>query len=123
MAKALTIKALENLKPTSRRREVPDGGVGGLYYVIQPSGKTSWAFRYRLAGRPRKLTLGADLDLKQARDKAREALCKIADGIDPGVEKKAARAAAMSHEDTVESVVAKFLTHHAKQKLKASTAK
>ena len=67
MAKPLTIKALENLKPADRRREVSDGGMPGLYFVIQPSGKQSWAYRYRFNGRPRKWTIGPcpAIDLKR----------------------------------------------------------
>ena len=96
MAKPLTIKALENLKPAGRRREVSDGGVPGLYFVIQPSGKQSWAYRYRFNGRPRKWTIGPcpAIDLKTARELAREALRKVAAGADPCTEKKAAKAAA-----------------------------
>jgi Arm DNA-binding domain len=80
MASALTVKALENLKPGAARREVPDGLLPGLYFVLQPTGKASWACRYRADGRPRKLTLGAypAIDLKKARELAREALGKIA---------------------------------------------
>ena len=53
MARDLTIKALENLKPGAARREVPDGHTRGLFYVLQPTGAASWAYRYRFAGRPR----------------------------------------------------------------------
>jgi Arm DNA-binding domain len=58
MGKALTVKFLENLKPGPTRREIPDGVVTGLYLILQVSGKMSWAVRYRVAGRPRKLTIG-----------------------------------------------------------------
>jgi hypothetical protein len=60
-SKPLTIKAIENFKPGASRREVPDGDVRGLYLQIFPSGKASWAFRYRFGGRTRKLTIGARL--------------------------------------------------------------
>src|SRR5580704_17554190 len=74
-SKPLTIKTIESLKPGASRREVPDGGVRGLYLQIFPSGKASWAFRYRFGGRPRKLTIGAspEIGLKDARDLARAA--------------------------------------------------
>ena len=55
MAKALTAKALENLKPGDARKEVPDGLIRGLFFVLQPTGKASWAVRYRSRGRTRKL--------------------------------------------------------------------
>ena len=126
MAKPLTIKALENLKPAGRRREVSDGGIPGLYFVIQPSGKQSWAYRYRFNGRPRKWTIGPcpAIDLKTARELAREALRKVAAGADPCTEKKAAKAAARIPVglDLIETVTSRFVAQHAKRKLKPATA-
>jgi hypothetical protein len=60
MAKALTAVAVEQVRPmpdAKHAREIPDGRMPGLYLVIYPSGKKGWAVRYRMAGRPRKLTL------------------------------------------------------------------
>ena len=108
MAKELTTIALEKLKPGPTRREIPDGRVGGLYFIVQPSGKRSWAYRYRLAGKPRKYTIGAypAIALKTARERAGKAKDKVAEGKDPGAEKKAARAAArVPANDIVEAVV------------------
>jgi integrase len=56
MVKRLTPNTIHNIKPGPVRREIPDGG--GLYLIVQPSGSKVWALRYRLAGRPMKLTLG-----------------------------------------------------------------
>jgi Arm DNA-binding domain len=126
MATALTVKSLENLKPGPARREVPDGLFPGLYFVLQPTGKASWACRYRAGGKPRKLTLGQypSIDLKKARELARAALSKVAGGADPGEEKKAIRAAAaIPANDLVEMVAARFVSHYAKRQLKAGTAK
>jgi integrase len=130
MAKPLTIKALENLKPTDHRREVSDGGMPGLYFVIQPSGKQSWAYRYRFNGRPRKWTIGScpAIDLKTARELAREALRKVAAGADPCTEKKAAKAAKAAARipvglDLIETVTSRFVAQHAKRKLKPATAR
>jgi integrase len=47
---------INSLKPGPVRREISDGD--GLYLILQPSGSMSWALRYRLGGRPQKLTLG-----------------------------------------------------------------
>ena len=78
MAKDLTKATLDNLRPGASRREVPDGHTRGLYIVLQTTGVASWAVRYRLAGRSRKLTLGPypEIDLKAARDMARKALAQ-----------------------------------------------
>jgi hypothetical protein len=117
-ASALTVKAIENFKPGASRREVPDGDVRGLYLQIFPSGKASWAFRYRFGGRTRKLTIGAspEIGLKDARDLARAAHLQIAGGEDPGAVKQAARtdAKALPARDIVEKVAAQFLARHVK---------
>ena len=54
----------------SKRLEIPDGTVTGLYLVVQSSGARSWAVRYRHHGRPTKLTLGPypRLGLGEARE-------------------------------------------------------
>jgi len=82
----VTVKTIENLKPGASRREVPDGEVRGLYLAVFPSGQVSWVFRYRFAGRPRKLTIGGspEIGLKDARDFARKAHLQVANKEDPG---------------------------------------
>lgn len=120
-SKILTAIALDKLKPGPARREVPDGLLPGLYFLVQPSGKKSWAVRYRFNGKPCKFTIGGypALDLKTARDLARAALAKIAAGINPGEEKKTAKAtAAIPANDLVEHVVARFVFHYCKRQLK-----
>ncbi len=118
----LTTVAIEKLLAPPKRREVPDGRISGLYLVHQPSGAKSWALRYRMAGTPRKLTLGPypAVDLATARRRALEALGALAGGIDPAQEKQASRAAVKAaHEaegDRVEKVVALFIERHAKAK-------
>lgn len=72
MARVLTAAAVEKVRPDPQKRiELPDGLLPGLYLVIQPSGKKSWAARYRAAGKTRKpdavLRGGADLMARLAR--------------------------------------------------------
>ena len=59
MTKALTVQADRERVQRQARQEIPDGLLVGLYLVVQPSGAKSFAVRYRHAGQPRKLTLGA----------------------------------------------------------------
>jgi len=64
MHKVLTDAAVKRAKPKLNKRgeltcsEIPDGGLPGLYLIVQPSGKKSWAVRYRHCGKPRKFTTG-----------------------------------------------------------------
>ena len=101
---------------------MPDGKIGGLYLVVQPSGAKSWAVRYRVDGIPKKLTIGAypAIDLATARKRAQEAVGDVAGGKDPAAIKRASRAAARAdleaQVDRVERVVELFIERHAKPK-------
>ena len=48
--------------PATGAARCPDPGCAGLYVVVQPSGKKSFAVRYRFDGRPHKLTLAGGLN-------------------------------------------------------------
>ena len=89
----LTPVAVERMRPTAKRREVPDNVVSGLYLIVQPSGAKSWAVRYRFDRRPCKLTLGRypAVDLSAARDHAKAAIEAVDKGTNPAGQKKAMR--------------------------------
>ena len=90
--KRLTALSVASIQPKDHRIEIPDGGARGLYLVVQPSGKKSFAVRYRHNGRPCKLTLGSGLSLAAARELAAKALHDLERGIDPGQTKKKEKA-------------------------------
>ena len=124
VAKELTAVAIEKMKPGDARQEIPDGRISGLYFIIQPSGKRSWAVRYRFGGVPVKLTLGAypAIELKRARELAGEAKDKVEEGQDPSAEKKARKAAtAVPASDTVDAAAERFLSQYVRRNLKPST--
>jgi integrase len=104
----LTALTVENLRPTDSRREIPDALLPGLYLIVQPSGKKSWAIRYRHHGQTRKHTLGSfpAIDLKAARGIGAEALRVVAENRDPAREKKRARA------DTIDALIVRFLDEY-----------
>ena len=117
-AKVLTVQSVDRHKPVSGQRlEIPDALLPGFYLIVQPSGFKSWAVRYRIAGRPRKHTIGPYplFDLVTARARAREALQLVALGQDPILVKKAtAEAAKVAAEDRVERVVTLYVDRHLK---------
>lgn len=137
MAKPLTIKTIEAIKPKATRQEIPDGGLPGLYLVVQPSGVMSWAIRYRHGNRPRKMTVGpthlfmtdtdndeeSKISLKKARDAARPYLRAVSEGKDPALEKKQAKAERSDHANLVTSVLDEFIERHVKEKNRESTAR
>jgi integrase len=103
----------------------------GLYLVVQPSGAKSFAVRYRYAGKPRKVTLGAfpALSLETARAIGAKALRAAAEGRDPAAEKQAAKSAARNAEaeairgqrDLYENVAREFIERHAMRSNRPST--
>ena len=124
----LTDLQIEKLPKPSARREIPDGRIGGLYLVVQPSGAKSWALRYRVAGAPKKFTIGSypTISLAAARKRAQKALAEVVDGVDPSAQKKAAREAqkaANSTADRVSVVVDSYVKEYLGKNAKPSWAK
>jgi integrase len=117
LTRPLTDITIANLKPRPVRYEVSDPGARGLRVVVQPSGRRSFAVRYRnAAGRARKLTLPAGITLPAARKLAADALLEVAQGRDPGTAKRDARWDAGARAgDTVERLAAQFIEKHAKR--------
>jgi integrase len=111
MAKKLTTKAIENLKPRDKRVEIPDGGTG-LYLISQPSGHCSWALRFRVDRRPIKMTLGQwpGMTLADARKAAADAQHELARGSNPAKAKVDVKVKAMeAAANTVASICAAYL--------------
>jgi integrase len=117
----LTAKSVEHIKPNATRREIPDDGCHSLYLVVQPSGKKSWAVRYRFRGRPTKLTLIGVTSLAAARKAATDALHELEQGNDPAAARKADKLEAMEAEaNTVANVCARYLALEGKKLRTAS---
>jgi integrase len=70
------------------------GGVSGLLLQVSKTGAKSWILRTMIGSKRRDIGLGGfpDVSLSNAREKARIAKDKIANGIDPIAERKALRA-------------------------------
>src|SRR5262249_49314287 len=120
---ALTDIAIQNLKPRAARYEKPDPGARGLRVVVQPTGRKSYAVRYRnAAGRARKLTLPAGITLAAARKLAADALLEVAQGRDPGSAKRDARRIAGARgDDTVERLAGQFIEQYVKRHTRPSS--
>lgn len=114
---ALTLKQYAaDAKNEGKRVEVGDAIVPGLWLVSQPTGAQSWAVRYRATdGTPRKLTLGSlsnVLDLKAARERARDELRGIADGNDPAKAKKIAKVQGVPADSTLAAHIETYRQKH-----------
>ena len=109
MAKVLTQISIEKFKAPNKRKEVPDAAFSGLYLILQPSGKKSFAYRYRYLGKTRKLTLGKFpiTSLADARDKAQKAQAQLEKGVDPSSDNKSLEA--------FDDAFKEFLSRHVSQ--------
>ncbi len=108
-SRRLTQAAVEKLLPQPARRDIYDADVPGLVLRITPTGTKSWSFTYRLRGQAKRLTLGAfpGVNLKLARDRAREARAALQRGGDPVQKKKDAEREAIAY--GFESCVSDFV--------------
>jgi integrase len=92
--KPLTATEVRNAKPTERPYKLWDGG--GVYLLVQPTGRKYWRFRCQHKGREKLFALGVypDISLAEAREARDNARRDLAKGVDPTQAKKAAKAAA-----------------------------
>lgn len=101
----LTDIVVRNAKPSKKTIRFYDSG--GLYLEVSPSGGKWWRIKYRFNGKENRLSLGTYPDvplagrkdkstgewISGARDKRDRIRQLLADGIDPGQHRKAAKAA------------------------------
>ena len=84
----LTDTACRNAKPGERDRKIADSG--GLYLLVRKSGVKVWNWKYRFAGKEKRLTIGRypDVKLGEARRRRDEARSELEEGLDPSTEKR-----------------------------------
>jgi integrase len=89
----ITDTAIRNAKTVDKPVKLYDGQ--GMFVLVTPAGGKWWRFRYRFDGKEKLLSLGTypDISLKDARERREAARKLIAQGIDPGAERKAEKAA------------------------------
>jgi integrase len=102
----LTRLEIVNAQPHSKPVKLFDGR--GLYLEIAPSGGRWWRFKYRFAGKEKRISLGVypDVGLKDARARLDASRRLVAAGIDPAAQRRAAKivAAMATFDNTFESV-------------------
>lgn len=89
----LTDIAVRSAKPAEKPIKLFDER--GLFLLISPAGGKWWRLKYRFGGKEKLLSLGTypDVGLKDARAKRDEARKLLADGVDPGENRKAQKIA------------------------------
>ena len=106
--------AARNAKPESKPKKLFDSG--GLFLLVQPTGGKLWRLKYRIDGKEKLLALGAypDVSLKDARKRRDEARNLLADGIDPGAQRKTEKAQRKAEAaNSFENVARAWLAHRA----------
>lgn len=88
----LTDTAIRNAKPGAKPAKLFDER--GLFMIVTPTGGKWWRFRYKFDNKEKLLSLGVypDVGLKDARQRRDDARKLLADGIDPGENRKAMKA-------------------------------
>jgi hypothetical protein len=109
----LTTKEVEHAKPGPKPYRLFDGL--GLYLEVAPNGGKYWRLKYRLLGKEKRLAFGRlpEMTLLEAREKRDQARKLIAQNIDPAIEKKDRRDAALANlATTFELVVREWHENH-----------
>ena len=90
----LTRAQIESTQPGPKPIRLFDGR--GLYLEIAPNGGRWWRFKYRYAGKEKRLSLGVypEVGLKEARQKLDDVRRQLSAGVDPGEQRRAAKAVA-----------------------------
>jgi integrase len=81
-----------NAKPKAKEYAIADGN--GLYLVVNVDGTKLWDFRYRFAGRRRKLAIKGGfptVGVKAAREEATRYRAMISEGLDPSEVRKSGK--------------------------------
>lgn len=89
---------------------------GGLYLEVTAAGGRYWRMKYRFGGKEKRLAFGVHptVGLKEARERRDAAKQSLDRSIDPGAQRKAAKAqAAFEAVDTFEAVTRDWLSHQA----------
>lgn len=119
---ALSDTALRNARPQPKQFKLYDDG--GLFVIVTPAGGKLWRLKYRLNGAEKQLSLCGypEVSLKAARLRRDEARSLIADGIDPGAEKKRKlAAAAIEAANTFKAIADEFVAKREQEGMAEAT--
>jgi hypothetical protein len=103
----LTRLQVENAKPQDKPVRLFDGR--GLYLEVATNGSRYWRFKYRFAGKEKRLSLGVypEVGIKEARDRREDARKLVQSRIDPAEQRKAEKLAVIEKtENTFEAIAA-----------------
>lgn len=90
---ALSDTTIRKAALPEKPKKMADGG--GLYLLLSPNGSKWWRLKYRFGGKEKLLSLGTypDTGLADAREKRDGARKLLAQGVDPGAQRRAEKVA------------------------------
>jgi integrase len=109
----LTATAIRKAKPREKPRKLYDSR--GLYLEIAPRGTKAWRFKYRFAGKEKRISMGIypEVSLKLARERRDDARKLLARDIDPSAYRKARKRSRLQGAgNSFEAVATEWLTKH-----------
>jgi integrase len=119
---ALTDKEIKAIRPGKGPSKKYDEK--GLYVETTPSGSKLWRLKYRFAGKEKRLAFGAypEVGLSEARKRRDEARKLIASGVDPSMERKRRKAAAIvSASHTFEAIADEYISNKMEKEGRAAS--
>ncbi|MGE4558092.1 MAG: tyrosine-type recombinase/integrase [Desulfovibrionaceae bacterium] len=107
----LTNSAVKNAKPGTKPIRLFDGG--GMYLEVSPAGGKLWRLKYRFECKEKCLAMGRypEVSLADARKRRDEARTLLANGVDPGEEKKRKKQVEAAQPDTFEAIAREWFKH------------
>jgi integrase len=109
----LTDTLIRNSKPSDRALRLYDQH--NLYLELSPKGGKYWRYKYRFAGKEKRLSLGVypQVTLKKAREFRDQIRLQLGNGVDPGEQRKAVKASNVDRTTNSFEVVAReWLAKH-----------
>lgn len=120
----LTPSAVANAKPQDKPYKLHDERA--MFLLVTPSGGKLWRWKYRrpITRKENLLALGSfpEVSLKRAREKREEVRALLAEGIDPGEQRKAHAAATLVRMENTFAAVADELLRQRAAKIAPGTA-
>ncbi len=85
------------------------GDAQGLYLYVMPTGSRSWRWKYRFAGKEKRLVFGRypEMTLTEARDARTEAARLLRSGVDPSIDRRQRTAAQAARSGATFELVAR----------------
>ena len=112
----ITAVFVEKVKPNGKRTDYFDDSLPGFSLRVSEKGIKTWCISYRFSGKWTRYTFGIFpvIPLKEARQKAKDALHDVSNGINPATKKIATRSS-----NTFECLSDEYLERYAKKKKKS----